>query len=197
MAGGPPAPPGVPTPVTPPGGSPPPAMTAPPLNPDPGSDPAPPGPMPYDVHALLERRCSSCHSYGKDDPAGWGSVLDVSRMIAADIVVPGEPAASRMINRVSVVGDMPPTGARLTAEEVQELTTWIQNLARARRPPLTDRDVLDAISTDQIRLRSQAADFRYLSLAHFLTEGRPAGRAGGGPRAAGARGQLAVPAGRT
>jgi hypothetical protein len=153
----------------PPGDSP---TPAPPADSLPGLDPG--APMPFDVLALLQARCSSCHRYGQEDQAGWGSVLDVSRLIAADIVVPGDPGASRMIHRVATVGDMPPTGDRLTADEVQALTRWIEALPRDGRPPLSDGDVLDAISSDQIRLRSRAADYRYLSLAHLLGEGRPA-----------------------
>ena len=37
--------------------------------------------MPADVQALLRSKCAGCHTYGQADPAGWGSVLDVSRMI--------------------------------------------------------------------------------------------------------------------
>ena len=31
--------------------------------------------MPQPVLALLQSRCSGCHTYGQSDPAGWGSVL--------------------------------------------------------------------------------------------------------------------------
>ena len=44
--------------------------------------------MPPGVHPSCQR-CGGCHTYGERDPAGWGSVLDLSRMIASDIVVPG------------------------------------------------------------------------------------------------------------
>jgi hypothetical protein len=153
---------------TPPGDPGPPAML--PADSLPGSGPV--EPMPFDVLALLRERCSSCHRYGQDDPAGWGSVLDLPRLIAADIVVPGDPSASRMIHRVATVGDMPPTGDRLTADQVQALNRWIAALPPSDGLPLSDGDILDAISSDQIRLRSRAADYRYLSLAHFVGQGR-------------------------
>ena len=54
------------------------------------------------VQALLSSKCAGCHTYGQADPAGWGSVLDVSRMIDSDIVVPGDPNNSRLIDRVAV-----------------------------------------------------------------------------------------------
>ena len=47
--------------------------------------------MPADVTALLSSKCAGCHTYGQADPAGWGSVLDVSRMIDSDIIVAGDP----------------------------------------------------------------------------------------------------------
>ena len=47
--------------------------------------------MPADVQACCGSKCAGCHTYGQADPAGWGSVLDVSRMIDSDIVVPGDP----------------------------------------------------------------------------------------------------------
>jgi len=88
---------------------------------------APPAPglvagMPDEVRNLLQARCSGCHTYGQADPAGWGAVLDMSRLSNADVVVPGQPESSRMIDRVAVVGNMPPTGPRLSVDEVMVLT---------------------------------------------------------------------------
>src|SRR5688572_3463316 len=130
--------------------------------------------MPGDVLALLQGRCAGCHTYGQADPAGWGSVLDLSRMIDADIVVPGDPGASRLIDRVAVAGDMPPKGARLTSEEVQLLKGWISSLRRPADAPRSDTDILDAIAVDQLLLRDRSSDYRYVSFAHLAGEGRSA-----------------------
>jgi mono/diheme cytochrome c family protein len=176
---------GVPPTVVPPTASPAPGTQPTPVQPAPvaGPTPAPtPQPVPgvapvgmnQEAFAILESRCSGCHTYGQADPAGWGSVLDLARMIDSDIVVPGDPKNSRMIDRVAVVGDMPPKGARLTAAEVDTLKRWIQDL---RRPPeviLSDTDVLDEISRDQLRLRDRSSDYRYVSFAHFVGQGRTA-----------------------
>jgi mono/diheme cytochrome c family protein len=97
--------------------------------------PAPPSPspppaaadMPGDVRALLERRCAGCHVTGPHDAAGWGSVLDVPRMVEARIVVPGEPQHSPLIGQL-IVGEMPRKGPRLRAPEVQLLERWIRGL---------------------------------------------------------------------
>ena len=75
--------------------------------------------FPPGVYQILERRCGSCHTYGERDPAGWGSAMDLSRMIASDVVVPGNPDTSRLYNRVAVRAYMPYNGARLTSAEVQ------------------------------------------------------------------------------
>ena len=129
--------------------------------------------MPDAVANLLRARCSGCHTYGLPDPAGWGSVLDLSRMIDADIVVPGSPDDSRMIDRVAVTANMPPQGPRLTSEEVALLRTWISGLKRTANRALGDEDILDLIAGDQLRLRGRSSDFRYVSFAHYAGQGRP------------------------
>src|SRR5688500_15879575 len=126
--------------------------------------------MPTEVLAVLQGRCAGCHTYGQADPAGWGSVLDVSRMIDADIVVPGDPNASRLIDRVAVAGDMPPKGARLSTEEVGLLRKWIMGLQRPADGKQSETDILDAIARDQLTLRDRSADYRYISFAHFAGE---------------------------
>jgi mono/diheme cytochrome c family protein len=127
--------------------------------------------LPQGVREILERRCTSCHTYGERDPAGWGSALDVSRMIDAGIVVPGDPDNSRLYNRVAVRADMPFNGARLTGGEVQVMRAWIANLPRPAAPaPRTDKQVLDLLVTDMAGNRS--TDTRYLSFAQFFDEHR-------------------------
>ena len=130
--------------------------------------------IPADVFAILQSRCSSCHTYGQGDVAGWGSVLDLSRMVDAEIVVPGKPGASRMIDRVVVRGDMPPKGDRVPTADVDKLRAWITDLKRPVASPRTDEDILDAISADVLKQRTGQSDYRYFSLAHFIDQGRPA-----------------------
>jgi len=96
---------------------------------------APPPPphepdMPGEVRALLEHRCAGCHVTGPLDRAGWGSVLDVPRMVEARIVVPGDPRHSPLIGQL-VVGEMPRKGPRLRAPEVELLERWIRGLVPA------------------------------------------------------------------
>jgi mono/diheme cytochrome c family protein len=128
--------------------------------------------MPADVLAVLQGRCAGCHTYGQADPAGWGSVLDVSRMIDGDIIVPGNPDASRLIDRVAVAGDMPPKGERVPSDDVALLKKWIAGMKRDAATPPSDNDILDEIAVDQLRLRDRSSDYRYVSFAHFMGEGR-------------------------
>jgi mono/diheme cytochrome c family protein len=86
------------------------------------------GDMPGEVRALLQRRCAGCHVAGPGDAGGWGSVLDVPRMIEARIVVPGDPRASSLIGQL-LVGEMPRRGPRLRPREVELLERWIRGLA--------------------------------------------------------------------
>ena len=126
---------------------PPPMTTSPPIITPPAATPPaalPPARVtddgiPPDVFAILQGRCSPCHTYGQGDVAGWGSVLDLSRMIDAEIVVPGKPGASRMIDRVVVRGDMPPKGDRVPAADVDKLRAWITDLKRPLGTPAATR----------------------------------------------------------
>jgi len=86
------------------------------------------GDMPPDVRALLASRCAGCHLKGPRDRGGWGSVLDLPRMIEARIIVPGDPHASSLIGQLTV-GEMPKRGPKLRAHELELLERWIRGLA--------------------------------------------------------------------
>jgi mono/diheme cytochrome c family protein len=187
-----PPPPGVPmpppTPVAPPplGTLPPPAPgelppVVPPTPINPGMPvPPPPDPnvipqaragIPQAVYNLLEAKCYTCHQPGLRDPSGWGNALDLSRMIAADIVVPGDPLKSRLWQRVAIRNDMPFNGDRLTPEQKGLLQQWILEMNRPVTQPRTQEDILDLLVADQRRVGNNG-DFRYLSFAHFVDENR-------------------------
>ena len=172
---------GAPTPATgapatgapAPGSTTPTGMTPAPVN----AIPKPPAPplavseieFPKGVRDILERRCTACHTYGERDPIGWGSALDLSRMVSSDIVVPGDPDRSRLMNRVAVRADMPFNGSRLASTEVQILRSWIGNLNRPNQTPRSHEILLDIIATDPV---AQSADTRYISFANFVDEHR-------------------------
>jgi hypothetical protein len=166
---------GMATPTPTPGAMPEPAPAQPPATPaNPVTKPIALPPVseiefPKGVRDILERRCISCHTYGERDPIGWGSALDLSRMVSSDIVVPGDPDKSRLMNRVAVRADMPFNGARLASEEVQVLRSWIANLNRPTQKPRSQDILLDIIASDPV---PQSADTRYISFANFADEHR-------------------------
>jgi hypothetical protein len=127
--------------------------------------------MPQNVHDILKANCTECHVYGLRDPAGWGSVLDVSRMIASDIVVPGDLDQSRLWYRVAVRNDMPFNGTRLTPEQKGIIREWILTMNRPQLRPRSNEDILDILVQDS-RRAGNSNDFRYISFAHFADENR-------------------------
>jgi cytochrome c553 len=129
--------------------------------------------MPPAVFAILRANCATCHTYGQVDPAGYGSIIDVSRLIASDVVVPGDPDKSRLWQRVAIKGDMPFGGLRLTSSELQILKAWISNLPRVFTKPRSNEDILNLLVADQ-RLAANRNDTRYVSFAHFVDEHRSA-----------------------
>jgi hypothetical protein len=127
--------------------------------------------MPEAVAKILGEKCTECHVYGLRDPAGWGSVLDLSRMIDADIIVPGSLEQSRLWYRVAVRSDMPFNGTRLTPEQKGIIQQWILGLQRPYNRPRSNEEILDVLVQDSRRAGNNN-DFRYLSFAHFVDEGR-------------------------
>src|SRR5262249_38272833 len=83
-----------------------------------------------DIQPILAARCYSCHGHGKQQ---GGLRLD-DRAAAlkggnsGQIIVPGKSADSRLYRVVAGLDreiKMPPTGKRLTGEEIQRLRAWI------------------------------------------------------------------------
>ena len=67
---------------------------------------------------------------------------------------------------------MPPKGERLKAAEVDMLKNGSAACGATPTSRMSDTDVLDAIAIDQLRLRDRSADYRYVSFAHFIGQGR-------------------------
>jgi hypothetical protein len=83
---------------------------------------------------VLTRRCVACH--GADEHARQANLrLDTFAGATANgAIVPGDSAHSRVIARVThPKTPMPPTGPRLTPEEVASLKTWIDAGAKYTR----------------------------------------------------------------
>lgn len=92
------------------------------------------GPVDFakDVEPILRERCYECHGPEKHK-GGFRADRKAVALAATDSgerpVVPGDPAKSLLIKRVTSTDDdevMPPDGERLTAAQVEMLTRWIQ-----------------------------------------------------------------------
>ncbi len=131
------------------------------------SHPAGEGDIDYfgQVQPLLEARCYDCHVGGK--AKGGLRVDQLSAMLKGGkydgpAIVPGDPAASSLIFRVSEEAEddiMPPKGEMLSAKEVEILEKWITEGARwpqfnvsnfSPTPLSSDLDFLRRVSLDTI-----------------------------------------------
>jgi hypothetical protein len=84
-----------------------------------------------DVKPLLQRRCFSCHGALKQESDLRLDTAAFIRRGGSDgpAVEPGNPTASRLIERVAATEAsqrMPPEGAPLAAQEIAALSAWIQ-----------------------------------------------------------------------
>ena len=81
-----------------------------------------------DVRPILSDRCFKCH--GPSVQKGQVRLDSLAHAEKKDAVVPGKPAESGVIDRVTATGDkrMPPpdSGPPLTAAQVKTLTAWVE-----------------------------------------------------------------------
>ncbi|TWT75933.1 Planctomycete cytochrome C [Posidoniimonas polymericola] len=82
-----------------------------------------------DVAPILTDRCAECHV---NDNRGQLRFAAYQQLIDASIVSPGAPAGSEMVRRIQPDAEqrMPPNGPALTAEQIQTITTWVQEGAK-------------------------------------------------------------------
>src|SRR5438445_13664959 len=77
------------------------------------------------AQAILKANCSRCH--GQEGPAKgkFDYVLDRDKLVARKKVVPGNPAASELYERIRK-GEMPPKGQPIRPDpsELALLTQW-------------------------------------------------------------------------
>jgi hypothetical protein len=84
-----------------------------------------------DIKPVLQRRCFSCHGALKQESELRLDTGDFIRRGGADgpAVEPGNPAASRLVERISAADAaqrMPPEGAPLDAQEIAAIAGWIK-----------------------------------------------------------------------
>jgi hypothetical protein len=133
---------------------------------------------------ILTEHCAPCHSGDRGIAyGGFGDIYDSFVMMESGLIVPGDPDASPLYQKV-FYGEMPPGGEAgvvnpldpsrtigpLSAEEVNTLGLWISVGAPlwAEYPRLTGADVRGLIAADaEILPAAERSSYRYLSLAPY------------------------------
>jgi serine/threonine-protein kinase len=132
------------------------------------------------ARAVLAKYCARCHDNGKR-AGGFGYALDVKKMIAKRMVVPGK-LDDGFIVRVTATEDaekMPPPEAkeRPSAAEIDDLKAWIKAGAPAfpaaapvvakARPYFSELDAYRAMVDFLRKHHDQARYKRFLTLTHL------------------------------
>jgi serine/threonine-protein kinase len=148
---------------------------APTSAPESGSASKPAPELAQDARAILKTYCYRCHGVRFEVP-GY-DVLDRDVLVARrgedepTYVVPGQPDASYLWQRVGVDRDMPPSGPKPSDEQRAVIARWIEagaefpQVAPAVRPRWTERAVLAAIR-DHLR-QAHPGDRPYLRYFTF------------------------------
>lgn len=133
------------------------------------------------ARAVLEANCHRCHGHDGTNEGGFNFVLDRQRLVARKKVVPGDPARSRLYQRL-VSGDdpMPPADEkpRPGKDDLAILKQWIEagapdfGPAAVRRGVISTGDMLNAIRADLERVPERDRRFtRYFTLTHLHNAG--------------------------
>ncbi|MBL9151132.1 MAG: DUF1553 domain-containing protein [Verrucomicrobiales bacterium] len=116
-----------------------------------------------EVLPILREQCFRCH--GEKDKGGLKLNAREAALRAGDselaAIIPGDPAASELLKRVRSDDEdtvMPPTGDRLTKEQIARLESWIRDGAPWPSPPV------DASKLAKTPITSDAAFLRRLYL---------------------------------
>ncbi len=136
-----------------------------------------------EARRVLQAYCANCHAAGSPAKGGFGFVLDRDKLVARDLVVPGDAAASELFRRVRD-GAMPPKSVkeRPAGRDREALERWINDgapswQAPARRAFLGERELLRLLADDLQTVSARHRRFvRYLSLAHLADVELRAGR---------------------
>ncbi len=132
---------------------------------------------------ILNQNCSDCHGPDSVGEGGINFISDLQRIVSSQLVRPGDPANSTLIQRVQTVDPtlrMPQGAPALTTADIATLVNWVQRGAPTSASPQSDqvvsfRKILDKVAEDLNRAEefSPAAlpFLRYLTLAHLLNFG--------------------------
>ena len=117
-----------------------------------------------EVLPLLREQCFRCH--GEKEKGGLKLNTREAALRAGDsevvVIIPGDPAASELMKRVRTDDEdsiMPPTGKRLTKDQITRLESWIRSGAEWPSPPVDPgRLAKTSITSDAAFLRRICLD---------------------------------------
>jgi mono/diheme cytochrome c family protein len=97
-----------------------------------------------EIRPLLQERCYACH--GALAQKSKLRVDSGANMLKRSVIVPGKPAESELIARVTSTDDetrMPPEGHALKPEQIAKLRAWIEQGARVPADDAPEPDPRD------------------------------------------------------
>ncbi len=123
------------------------------------------------AQSVLQTYCSRCHGAEGSVEGGMNYGADLAKLVARKKVLPGDPAGSRLYQRLED-GSMPPPGEkpRPSAAEIASIKKWIAagapgETGLSRRPNVTTTAVYTAILADLETLEPRSRRFqRYFTL---------------------------------
>ncbi len=158
------------------------------LSPQPGPPAPVPSPLPLTptelalkAREILKTNCYRCHGQDGNVEGGLNYVLDRQQLVLRrKMVAPGNPAASRLLQRVRA-GEMPPADEqpRPSTEDIDLLEQWIANGApnfdtTPRGDFISPAAVLQFIRADLEKTKAIDRKFqRYFTITHLHNAGLP------------------------
>lgn len=126
-----------------------------------------------DGEPILAKYCVRCHGPSRAE-SDFGFAGETSRLLAAGMIVPGDPDASVIVKRIEL-GEMPPSGKRPSKAEIATLRQWITELKPAPTTRVRDdADLSRILETDAASLDPITRDSaRWLTLTNLANAGAP------------------------
>jgi hypothetical protein len=132
---------------------------------------------PTEAHAVLLASCAACHGGGGNEEGGLGYVLDGARLVDEGKVIPGDPDASRLYQRLTD-GSMPPPGSPAPSEDdISRVRDWIacgaDPFVDGPERELIPHDEVYGWMADDIKTVPELEQpfVRYISIVHLYNAG--------------------------
>jgi serine/threonine-protein kinase len=131
------------------------------------------------ARAVLDANCFRCHGKDGSKEGGMNYILDAAQLVKRKKITPGDPAKSKLFQRVTDADDpMPPKDEkpRPSKDDIAVLESWIKAGALAYVPPppavartfLTEKDVYQAMFNYLSGLNPAHTRFqRFFTLTHL------------------------------